>query len=164
MKTLLTLIAFLALAGCSSITPSTLTNAFTAHAGFPSLSVAVSECVAGNDDVRSQIADPFNRLVDKWSAADDLELNASLVQVLVGAQSQVQEAKDDWILIKSTIVDAGIDCGPAVSYQVTNVEKTFAEIESAVNSSERVVYALEWGQLLASVVLGQRGQVVRLDN
>ncbi len=124
--------------------------------------MAVSECVSDYPDVRSQVTEPFNRLVDKWSAADDLEADATLLIALAGAKSEVSEAKRDWITIKTIIVSAGIDCGPAVKSQVANIETTFTEIESAILSNERAVYALEWGNLLASVVLGRRGEVVRM--
>lgn len=156
------LISMFTIVGCASLKPQTVTNAVVAHQTFPSLSMAVQDCVADYPDVRAKIVDPFNVLVDKWQAADQLEPDASLLVALAGAKNQVTEAKVAWLTVKQTIVDAGIDCGPAVVAQVQNIESTFGEIESAVLSNERIVYALEWGQLLANVVLGRRGEVVRM--
>lgn len=162
MKSLITILFAVLITGCGTLTPQTLTNAVVGHASFPSLSMAVQECVADSPDVRDQIVEPFNELVDLWSAADDLEPNAELLIALAGAKSEVAQAKRSWIEIKTVIVGAGIDCGPAVASQVANIEQTFSEIESAILSNERAVYALEWGQVLASVVLGNRGQVTRM--
>lgn len=152
------------LSGCAGLNPSTIANAVTAHAGFPSLSIAVSECVAGNDEVRQTITAPYNRIVDKWAAVNDLNINASLVKVLANAKGEVSEAKTDWALIRSTITDAGLDCGPAVRLQVVNIESTFAEFEAAILSNERAVYILEYADLLAGIVLGRRGEVVRIES
>lgn len=163
MQRFIVMLAALVITGCGTLKPSTITDAVIGHATFPSLSVAVQECVSDEPDVRAMIVDPFNRLVDQWSAAGDLEPDASLIVALAGAQNEVRAAKRDWSLIKATIVDAGIDCGPAVASQVANIEQTFGEIESAILSNERAVYALEWGQLLASVVLGNRAKVVRMQ-
>jgi hypothetical protein len=162
IKTLATLLTVLILSGCSSINPRTFTNAVIGHASFPSLSMEVSDCVSDYPSVRDEITPPFNRLVDIWQSASKLKPDASLIVALAGARSQVTQAKQDWSLIKSTIIGAGIDCGPAVAYQVQNIEQTFMEIETAILSNDRAVYALEWANLLAAVVLGSRGKVVSL--
>lgn len=152
----------LLLVGCGSINPQTIANAIAGHATFPSLSMAVQECVADTPEVRAQIVEPFNILVDKWAAASELEPNADMLIALAGAKTEIAEAKTAWVTIKTVIVSAGLDCGPAVASQVANIEQTFTEIESAIQSSERAVYALEWAQLLSTVVLGSRGKVVRM--
>jgi len=162
LKALLTTCLAILLVGCVSITPATISNAVMGHASFPSLSMAVQECVSDTPEVRESITEPFNVLVDLWHSADDLEPDATILVALAGAQMEVAKAKTAWVQIKSEIVSAGIDCGPAVKAQVANIEQTFNEIETAILSNERAVYALEWANLLASVVLGRRGDVVRM--
>lgn len=152
----------LLLVGCGALQPSTIKNAIVGHAGFPSLSMAVSECVGDYPAIREQIKPPFNELVDLWTSADKLKPDATLLIALADAQHEVAAARRAWVSIKTTIVDAGVDCGPAVVAQVRNIERTFTEIQDAIQSNERAVYLLEWGNLLASVVLGRRGDVVRM--
>lgn len=165
MKTITTLLAVLILSGCSileSIKPETLTNAVVGHASFPSLSMQVSECLADYPEARAQAIEPWDRLVDKWQAADDLEANAELVKVLASAQSQVREAKQDWLTIKALVIESGADCGPAVERQVQIIESAFTDIEAAIKSNEQIVYALQWADLIASIVAGRSTGVVRL--
>ena len=165
MKTITTLFAVLILSGCAildGIKPETLTNAVVGHASFPSLSMQVSECLADYPDARAQAAEPWGRLVDKWQAADDLEANAELIKALASAMDQVREAKRDWLTIKALVIDTGADCGPAVTRQVEITEAAFTDIEQALLSNERVVYALQWVDLIASIVAGRSAEVVRL--
>lgn len=143
--------------------PETITSAVVAHSTFPSLAMQVQECVAEHPEVRDQIVDPFNSLVDLWHSASKLKADATLLVDLVNAKAEVVAGKDSWLTIKSVIVGAGIDCGPAVKAQVARIENIFTELESSILSNERAVYALEWVDLLSSVVLGRRGEVIRMS-
>lgn len=162
MKALAALTLLALLASCSTLKPETLTNAVVAHSQFPTLSVSVQQCVADRPDVQAQITEPFNKLVDLWQSASKLEADESLIIALAGAKSQVTQAKASWLSIKAAIVDADIDCGAAVADSVARVERTFSEIETAILSNQRAVYVLQWADLLSSVVLGRRGEVVRM--
>jgi len=160
-KTIIALALAIALAGCG-LSPKTVTNAFIGHAQFPSLSMAVSDCLSTEPAVRDDVTPAWNRLVEKWDAADELPRDETLIKALLDAPAQVAEAKADWTYIRATIAAAGIDCGPAVKASVANVEQTFGEIESAIQGSEQAVYILEWFTLLSTVVTGRGGEVVRL--
>ena len=163
MKALLiTFAAMIGLSGCANLKTETIGNAFVGHAQFPTLSQEVAACLAPHPEIEAQAREPFNSLVDLWGEASELKPDASLLVALAGAQTKVAEAKRSWVQIKTLVVDAGIDCGPAVATSVTNIETTFVEIESAVNSNEKAVYVLQWANLLGSVVLGRGGSVTRI--
>ena len=148
-------------AGCSVISPDTVKNAVKGHQEFPSLSILVQECVQGTES-EVLVAVPFNVLVDKWEAARDLQPDAGLIKVLVGAQDEVREARNAWVQIKNEIVGAGLTCDPAVQPMVANIEKTFTDITGALKQNERLVTVGEWALLISRALVNPHGQVIRM--
>lgn len=160
----LVLIAAAALiTGCTTmLKPTTVADAVIVHSTFPSLSLAVLECVEDYPEVRAEIVTPFNSLVDKWQLFDGASPEDIAIDV-AGSKQHFMQAKMSWVSIKKSIVDADIDCGDIVTTQVNFVETTFDDIMEVINSNERVVYALEWGSLLNSILRGQSGRVVKIS-
>lgn len=154
----------LLLTGCQSISTETITGSIVGHAQFPSLSLAVSDCLAERPDVRREVTPAWNRLVDKWEAADDLPRDARLVTALANAPRQVAEAERDWTFIRDAVVDSGLDCGPEVKAMVTNIQDRFKEIKSAVYGNDRAIYVLQWASLLSSVLRGDGNEINRLPS
>ena len=162
IRALVAALVALALTGCGSLSPRTIAGAVQGHAEFPSLSMAVSDCLAQHPGVRAEVTPAWSRLADKWDAADDLPRDERLIVALANAPAQVAEAEADWSFIRRTLAANGIDCGPAVAASVGNVERTFGELKAALLGNQRVVYALEWAQVLRTVLVGRAGGVVRL--
>lgn len=161
MSKFLVLAGVLFVSACSSLSPGTITDAFVARAQFPTLSMAVSSCI-GDHPVREEIRPAWERLVDKWEEASDLEPNADILVKIAYAPGKIAQAEHDWNLVKTKIVQAGLDCGPGVKASVENIEKTFDEIRDAVKNNQRAVSVLEWANLLRAVVVGGSGKVVRI--
>lgn len=161
MSKALVLASVLFISACSSLSPGTITDAFVARASFPTLSMAVSECI-GDNPVREEIRPAWERLVDKWEEASELEPNSEVLIKIANAPVKIIEAENDWVFIKSKIAEAGLDCGPGVRASVENIEETFSEIKGAVQSNQRAVRVLEWASLLRAVVVGGSGEIVRL--
>lgn len=163
MKTLITIAIATLLTACGTLKPETVTDAVRAHALFPSLSQAVSECLADKPEVREQVKPYFNALVDTWSEASELEPNEELLIALVNAPLKIADAERNWQNAKALIVGSGVECDSFVKSEVENIETTFKDLKSAIQSSERAVLAIQWTQIIGRIALGRGGQVVRMD-
>lgn len=145
------------LAACS-LKPETLLNAGRAHQTFPSLALAVQDCVA-SQPVRAEIVEPFNTLLDAWTRASELEADEQLIVALVGAQAEIERARVAWVAIRDSIRASGLDCGPYVRGEADNVETTFSELMAAVRSNERLVVAGQWAQVVGRIFLARPADV-----
>jgi len=148
-------------AGCA-LKPATIGNAVKGHAEFPTLSVQIQECIAGQPEIKDKIRAPWNRLVDKWVLAGDLEPDASMLTALVNAPSEIQEAKRDALFIEGVLLAAGVDCGPQTRATWDNIKVTFIEIETAIAANQQFVEVIEWTNLLAAILNGRADKVERM--
>ena len=163
MKSIITLSIALLLTACGTLNPETATNAVRAHALFPSLSQAVSACLADEPEVREQVKPYFNSLVGLWSEASELEANEELLIALVNAPLKIADAERNWQNAKALIVGSGVECDSFVVSEVNNIETTFKELKTAIQANERAVLAIQWTQIIGRVALGRGGQVVRME-
>lgn len=148
--------ATVALSSCS-INPSTWGNAVRGHDALPALSMAVMECTSSRPDIQEQIREPFNVLIDMWTEAKDLEPKDALT---IG--SKLGTAKAAWTAAKTPVVESRLDCGVWVRTEVKNIETTFAEFEAAIGRNAYAVTALQYADLLASIVGAKKITVQRM--
>lgn len=163
MKNLLLALVATALLSSCGLNPETIKNAFLGHTAFPSLALAVQDCISDRPDVQRAITPAWNRTFDKWEMTKDLAPDVSMLRAIAGAPRELAEAKRDALFIESTIVDAGLDCGTFVKTEWGRVKKTFSEIETAIASNQRLVMVADYAALLSAVIQGKRaGDVIRM--